>query len=94
MWDILNMDILTNACYIGQSIDVYKRWNDHCKCGLGIDTPPGNKLYKAIQEDGLENFTFELLEECSREELDAKERYFIQLYQAKEFGFNGNEGNK
>jgi len=47
-----------------------------------------------MQEDGLENFTFELLEECSREDLDAKERYFIQLYQAKEFGFNGNEGNK
>lgn len=87
-------DILTNACYIGQSVDIYKRWNDHCKCGLGIDTPPGNKLYKAMQEDGLENFTFELLEECSREDLDAKERYFIQLYQAKEFGFNGNEGNK
>lgn len=87
-------DILTNACYIGQSVDIYKRWNDHCKCGLGIDTPPGNKLYKAMQEDGLENFTFELLEECSKEDLDAKERYFIQLYQAKEFGFNGNEGNK
>ena len=87
-------DILTNACYIGQSVDIYKRWNDHCKCGLGIDTPPGNKLYKAMQEDGLENFTFELLEECLREDLDAKERYFIQLYQAKEFGFNGNEGNK
>ena len=83
----------TDECYIGQSVDVYKRWNDHCKCGLGIDTPPGNKLYKAIQDYGLENFTFELLAECTKEELDAKEKYFIELYQAKEFGYNGrNEG--
>ena len=82
----------TNECYVGQSVDVYKRWNDHCKCGLGIDTPPGNKLYKAIQDYGLENFTFELLAECPKEELNSKEKYFIELYQAKEFGYNGNEG--
>lgn len=82
----------TNECYIGQSVDVYKRWNDHCKCGLGIDTPPGNKLYKAIQDYGLENFTFELLTECTKEELNSKEKYFIELYQAKDYGYNGNDG--
>ena len=87
-------NIQTNECYIGQSVDIYKRWSDHCKCGLGIDTPAGNKLYKSMQEYGLENFTFEVLAECPKEELDAKEKYFIKLYQAKEFGFNGNEGNK
>ena len=87
-------NLLDNKSYIGQSVDVYKRWNDHCKCGLGIDTPPGNKLYKAIQEDGLENFTFELLAECPKDELDSKEKYFIELYQAKEYGYNGTGGNK
>lgn len=87
-------NLLDNKSYIGQSVDIYKRWNDHCKCGLGIDTPPGNKLYKAIQEDGLENFTFELLTECPKEELDSKEKYFIELYQAKEYGYNGTGGNK
>ena len=87
-------NIQTNECYIGQSVDVYKRWNEHCKCGLGIDTPPGNKLYKAMQEYGLENFTFELLTACPKEELDSKEKYFIELYQAKEFGYNGTAGNK
>lgn len=83
----------TDECYIGQSVDVYKRWSEHCKCGLGIDTPPGNKLYKAIQDYGLENFTFELITECSKEELDSKEKYFIELYQAKEYGYNGTAGN-
>ena len=67
-------NIITDECYIGQSVDIYKRWNDHCKCGLGIDTPPGNKLYKAIQEYGLENFTFELLTSCNQAELNEKER--------------------
>lgn len=87
-------NIITDECYIGQSVDIYKRWNDHCKCGLGIDTPPGNKLYKSIQEYGLENFTFELLTTCNQTELNEKERYFIELYQADTFGFNSQGGNK
>ena len=85
-------NIVTNECYIGQSVDIYKRWCDHCKCGLGIDTPPGNKLYKAIQQYGLDNFTFEVLDECSSIELNTKEKYFIELYQADTFGYNGNTG--
>jgi len=60
-------NIKTDESYIGQSVDIYKRWSDHCKAGLGIDTPVGNKLYKAMLEQGLENFTFELLCECSKE---------------------------
>lgn len=87
-------NIKTDESYIGQSVDVYKRWSDHCKAGLGIDTPVGNKLYKAMLEYGLENFTFELLCQCSKEELDEKERYFIELYQADLFGYNGTKGNK
>ncbi len=87
-------NITTDECYIGQSVNIYTRWCDHCKCGLGIDTPPGNKLYKAIQEYGLENFTFELLEECNQADLDEKEAYFISLYQADTFGYNGTKGNK
>ena len=46
-----------DMCYIGQSVDIAKRWKDHAKCGLGIDTPASNKLYKAMQEDGLHNFS-------------------------------------
>ena len=86
-------NIITEQCYIGQALDIYKRWSQHAKCGLGIDTPPGNKLYKAIQEYGLENFTFEVLTECNSTELDEKEKYFISLYQADIFGYNGTKGN-
>ena len=85
-------NIETNECYIGQAVDIYKRWSQHCKAGLGIDTPPGNKLYKAIQEYGLQNFTFEILLECNRDELNEKEKYFISLYQADTYGYNSNIG--
>lgn len=46
-------NLLTGDCYIGQAIDINKRWKEHCKCGLGIDTPLGNKLYKAMMDYGL-----------------------------------------
>ena len=81
-----------NMCYIGQSVDIAKRWKDHAKCGLGIDTPVKNKLYKAMQEDGLENFSWELLEECPKEDLNEKEKFYIDLYQADTFGYNSNKG--
>ena len=87
-------NLYTDQSYIGQSVDVYKRWTDHCKAGLGIDAPVGNRLYQKMGSDGLQNFTFELLCECSKEELDEKERYFVELYQADLYGYNGTKGNK
>lgn len=83
----------TQQCYIGQALDIAKRWKEHAKCGLGIDTPQNNKLYQSIQEYGLTNFSFELLEKCSREQLNEKEKYYINLYQSYEYGFNSNRGN-
>ena len=83
----------TGECYIGQAVDVRKRWFDHAKAGLGIDTPQGNKLYAAMQEYGLDNFSFELLEECGQADLDKKEKYFIELYQANITGYNSTGGN-
>ena len=87
-------NLQTNQSYIGQSLDIYKRWSQHCKAGLGIDTPAGNKLYKSILEDGLQNFTFEVLCQCSKEQLNAKEKYFIELYQSDLYGLNSTAGNK
>ena len=43
-------------------------------------------------EDGLESFSFELLEECSRDELNEKEKYYISLYQSDKYGYNSNSG--
>ena len=85
---------ITDECYIGQSVDISKRWKDHAKCGLDIDRPQGNKLYQSMIEDGIWNFTFELLEECPREKLNEKEKFYIELYQSDKFGFNSTGGNR
>ena len=85
---------LNDFCYIGQSVDIARRWKDHAKCGLGIDTPQNNKLYQAMIQDGLWNFSFEILEECPQAQLNEKERYYIQLYQSYEYGYNSNAGIK
>ena len=84
----------TKECYIGQSVDISKRFKDHAKCGLDIDRPQGNKLYQSMIDYGLWNFSFELLEECSKELLNEKEKFYISLYQSKDFGFNSTQGNK
>jgi hypothetical protein len=84
---------ITGLCYIGQAVNVADRWKQHVKCGLGIDTPSQNKLYKAMLKDGVINFTFELLEQCDKQLLNEKERFYINLYQAYEFGYNSTKGN-
>ena len=83
---------VTKECYIGQSVDISKRWKDHAKCGLGIDTPAGNKLYKAMQIYGIWNFSWEVLEQCSKDLLDEKEKYYIDLYDSYNYGYNSNTG--
>lgn len=91
IYKITNLN--TKMCYIGQAVDVANRWKEHAKCGLGIDTPAGNKLYAAMMEEGIWNFSWELLESCERALLDEKEKYYIGVYQASEFGYNSNKGN-
>lgn len=92
IYKITNLE--TKECYIGQAVDVAKRWKDHAKCGLGIDTPATNKLYKAMKEYGLYNFSWELIERCSKENLNEKEKAFIEIYSSKDYGYNSTAGNK
>ena len=92
IYKITNLN--SEQCYIGQSVDVSKRWKDHCKCGLGIEASATNKLYNNMQKNGVWNFSFELLEECSRNLLNEKERFWIEMYQSDKFGLNTTKGNK
>ena len=87
-------NLKTGQRYIGQAVDVALRWKQHAKCGLGIDTPQSNKLYIAMQEDGIWNFSWELLEECKATELNKKECEYIELYQSKDYGYNTQAGNQ
>ena len=86
-------DQITKEAYIGQSVSIQTRWKDHIKSGIGaVKASASNQLYAAIKRDGIENFTFELLEACPREELNVKEKYFIGLYQTDVYGLNSTKG--
>jgi hypothetical protein len=79
--------------YIGQAKDIKERWVTHVKCSLGIDTPVTSQLYAFTREKGIDNFTFEILEKCSINELNEKEKFYIDLYQTYDFGLNKTRGN-
>ena len=79
-------------CYIGQAKKIRERWREHMKCGLGIDTPASNKLYQAMYKEGVDNFTFEMLEECAAADLNEKEAFYINLYNSYDYGYNSNKG--
>lgn len=76
--------------YIGQAVDIGVRWAEHVKCGLGIGSTSytSNKFYKAMHDEGPENFTFEVLELCDRSKLSDRERYWIDFYNSTSFGYN------
>ena len=89
---IYKLTNLTNQkIYIGQAADIADRMKQHIKCGLGIDTP-NNMLYTAMMKDGVENFTFEVLEECERSALNDRETHYIAFYRSQEHGYNMNKG--
>lgn len=84
-------DLITGQVYIGQSVDMRERMRQHIKAALS-SAPATNKLYQAMKKDGIENFTFEVLEKISKDKLNEREVYYIDLYKSKEVGLNRTVG--
>lgn len=89
IYKIINQ--INGKVYIGQSINIVKRWNEHKTTAFN----PKNKnydiyLYRAIRKYGLENFIFEVIEECSPADLNAREIYWISYYDScnRDKGYN------
>ena len=79
---------LNDKSYVGQSVSIKERWRQHIKRGCGAEAPTRNKLYSAMLEDGVWNFSFELLEECPREELDEKEDFWQKYFDVITYGYS------
>lgn len=87
-------NLLNNKCYIGQSIDIENRWKQHIY--EGKHNIKEGKLYPAMFQDGLENFTFEIIEECKKDSqiLNEKEKYWIKYYDSFNNGYNSTIGGQ
>ena len=81
-------NIENQMCYIGQAANIAERWKQHIKRGIGAEAPTRNKLYPAMLEFGVENFTFEIVEEVERSKLNDREDYWQEYFHAKDFGYS------
>lgn len=81
-------DIKNNRCYVGQAVDIADRWRQHIKRAIGAEEKTNNKLYPAMSRLGPWNFTFDIIEECSRDKLNVREDYWQEFYHAKDFGYS------
>ena len=81
-------NISNDMCYVGQAANIAERWRQHIKRGIGAETPTRNKLYPAMASFGVENFTFEIIEECDRSLLNDREDYWQDYFHAKDFGYS------
>ena len=86
---------VNNKVYIGQSVNIATRWSEHLRRPFNQnDKNYDSYFYRSIRKYGIENFTFVILEQCSQKNLNDREQYWINFYQAfrKEFGYNLTSG--
>ena len=67
---------------------VQQRWVQHVRRGVGADTPTNNKLYPILNSIGIENFMFELIEECDPTQLNEREKYYQEVFHAQDYGYS------
>ena len=72
--------------YIGQSIHIEERWKEHLR-GKGSQS-----LHEDFQKYGIHYFKFEILELCSQDRLNEREKYWISFYDTYNHGYNLNDG--
>lgn len=80
--------------YIGKSADIERRWKEHIRHSKDEFTKEKPPIHRAINKYGAEAFIFEVIEECKENELNEKEKFYIQLYDSrnKKKGYNISEG--
>ena len=79
---------INGKSYVGQSTDIERRWREHHYRYWNND----NVIYMAFRKYGIENFDFSIIEECSTQELNSREEYWINYYDSYYNGYNETVG--
>ena len=80
---------ITCQVYIGQSTNLEERYRKHIRDGNLYNT---NKFYKAVEQWGWDNFSYEVIELCDRNELNDREKFWINYYDSFRHGYNMTKG--
>ena len=82
---------INNKVYIGQTKgSLESRFKGHCYAVF--DNNKQFPLYLAMRKYGAEHFSIKLVEECLEEELNEKEKYWIEYYNSYFNGYNASLG--
>lgn len=87
-------NLVNGNSYIGISTNIEERWKYHRKPSSWNGREANKTLYKAFKKYGIENFSFDVLEECAPNMLSEKEKYYISLYNTYEAGYNETTGGE
>lgn len=80
---------INGKIYIGQSVNIEQRWKAHKVAGKNTNHEHNYyPLYKAMYKYGLDNFDFSIIEECSKDKLNEREKYWILYYDSLNNGYN------
>ena len=80
-------NLLNNKVYIGQSVDIEKRWSTH-KSELTNNYHYNAHLQSAWNKYGEDNFDFSIIEECDLNQLNDREIYWVSKYDSYKNGYN------
>ena len=84
---------LNGKVYIGQTIQNPKdRWYKHCAKSNSSKNEANMHIKRAILKYGKENFSFEVIETCLKEQLNEREIYWINYYDSYNKGYNNTLG--
>lgn len=72
---------ITGQIYIGQSVDCFRRFNEHC-------SRKRSAIDKAISKYGVENFNFSIIKRCKPSNLSYWENYYIFKFDSYHRGYN------
>ncbi len=86
-------NVINGKVYVGASINIIKRWNDHIDNARNMNREEKYKtLYLAFDKYGILNFNFQVLEFCDKNLLSTRESFWISELNSYKLGYNQTTG--
>lgn len=84
-------NIVNDKWYVGQSINIELRWKHHT-WALNGEYHPNRHLLRSWKQYGASSFEFIILEECDSDNLNYREKHWINKLNSFTSGYNQCEG--